>query len=141
MQPFYPPWVVDVQPKSRQAFPLRIRHADTYVGERSVLIGDAAHTVHPLAGQGLNLGLADSESLSRIMIEGIRDGEDLGHMILLERYERERYAANAAMLLGCDGLNRLFSQEETILMPFRSLGLNALNRLDHLKQFVMKMAS
>jgi 2-polyprenyl-6-methoxyphenol hydroxylase-like FAD-dependent oxidoreductase len=89
----------------------------------------------------MNLGLADSESLARIMIEGIRDGEDLGHLHLLERYERERYGANAAMLLGCDGLNRLFSQEETLLMPIRSWGLNTLNRLDHVKQFVMKLAS
>jgi ubiquinone biosynthesis monooxygenase Coq6 len=147
LQNQHPPWVLDVQNNSRQAFPLRIRHARSYVGNRSVLIGyvqlirDAAHTIHPLAGQGLNLGLADSESLSRLMIQAIRDGEDLGHLHVLNRYESERYAPNAAMLLGCDGLNRLFSKEETVFMPLRSFGLNSLNRLDHMKQFIMKFAS
>jgi ubiquinone biosynthesis monooxygenase Coq6 len=81
-QGIHPPWVLDVVNDSRAGFPLRMRHADTYAVDRVALLGDAAHTIHPLAGQGLNLGLADSESLSRFISDAQRDGQDIGSTVL-----------------------------------------------------------
>jgi ubiquinone biosynthesis monooxygenase Coq6 len=72
------PFISDIIGESRALFPLRLNHAKTYHSDRTVLIGDAAHTIHPLAGQGLNLGLADAECLARHLLKGMSTGEDLG---------------------------------------------------------------
>ncbi|KAJ3303889.1 putative ubiquinone biosynthesis monooxygenase [Kappamyces sp. JEL0829] len=135
------PWVVSVTEGSRAPFPLRMKHATTYSGHRVVLVGDAAHTVHPLAGQGLNLGLADSESLSRLLLQGIQNGQDIGSSQALSEYTAERYLHNAGMLMACDGLSRLFTNNNSVLAGLRSFGLGALNKSAGLKSVFMKIAS
>ncbi|TLS25019.1 hypothetical protein PpBr36_07625 [Pyricularia pennisetigena] len=133
--------VVEVQEGSVASFPLRMRHADTYVGERVALVGDAAHTVHPLAGQGLNAGQGDVESLSRTIAEAVAHGQDLGTRMSLEPYEAERYAANHVILGVCDKLHKLYSVGSGPLVPLRSLGLSAVNAARPLKNFFMNQAA
>ncbi|EHA57321.1 hypothetical protein MGG_11732 [Pyricularia oryzae 70-15] len=133
--------VVEVQEGSVASFPLRMRHADTYIGERVALVGDAAHTVHPLAGQGLNAGQGDVESLSRTIAEAVAHGQDLGTRMSLEPYEAERYVANHVILGVCDKLHKLYSVGSGPLVPLRSLGLNAVNAAKPLKNFFMNQAA
>jgi ubiquinone biosynthesis monooxygenase Coq6 len=135
------PLVIDVVDKSRGCFPLKLRHAEKYSVDRIVLVGDAAHTVHPLAGQGLNLGLGDADSLSLCLSKAFRDGQDIGHLHSLEGYEFERYAENAGMLLACDFINRLFSNESEFLAFARDLGMNTLNSVGPLKKAIMHIHS
>ena len=93
----------------RGTFPLCAQHARNYVLPRLALIGDAAHAVHPLAGQGANLGLADADTLSTVLEEAIKKGEHPGDRPVLRRYERARKGANATMLHLMTGLNQLFA--------------------------------
>ncbi|KAK8082197.1 hypothetical protein PG996_000978 [Apiospora saccharicola] len=136
-----PQTVVSVQEGSVASFPLKLRHADTYIGERVVLVGDAAHTVHPLAGQGLNAGQGDVESLARAIEYSVLHGQDLGTRMSLESYNSERYAANHVMLGVCDKLHKLYSVESGPLVPLRSFGLNAVNAMRPLKNFFMDQAA
>lgn len=103
-----PPKITGVQPNTLASFPLRFRHAGTYTGPRVALIGDAAHTIHPLAGQGLNLGLADAQALFSTIQYAVEHGQDLGDMMTLERYNKERWGRNLTMAMGVDGLNSLY---------------------------------
>ena len=111
-------------------------------GHRWVLAGDAAHTVHPLAGMGLNLGLADAAALNRIL--GMREGKDywrdVDDIFFLRRYERERKAGLFPTWLACDGLQRLFSHPNTIAQYLRNWGMNSFNQLSHLKQWTVHQA-
>src|SRR5690606_3866866 len=93
----------------RALFKLRAQHALRYVEPRAVLIGDAAHTVHPLAGQGMNLGLADAAALAAVIERALAAGEDPGDRRVLRRYERRRKPENLEMLAALDGLHRLFA--------------------------------
>ncbi|KAI8902038.1 hypothetical protein BC833DRAFT_521511 [Globomyces pollinis-pini] len=140
-QSMQPPFVVGVTDKSRATFPLRLRHAESYISERVVLIGDAAHTVHPLAGQGLNLGLADAKSLSDCLNNGFRDGQDVGNPHLLEKYASERYMENAGVLFACDSLSRLFSNETEVLSLIRGFGFNILDQSQLVKSMIMKVTT
>lgn len=133
--------VVGVQEGTVASFPLRMRHADSYVGERWALVGDAAHTVHPLAGQGLNAGQGDVESLSRALSAAVERGQDLGCRLALEPYESERYAANHVVLGVCDKLHKLYSIEWAPAVAVRSLGLGVVNASRPLKDFVMRQAA
>ncbi|KAJ3362907.1 putative ubiquinone biosynthesis monooxygenase [Allomyces arbusculus] len=133
-----PPYVEAVQDGSRAAFPLRLRHAMEYTAHRAVLVGDAAHLIHPLAGQGLNLGLGDVECLSRVLRTAASTGQDLGHAHVLETYARERYPVNAAMLTACDALHHLFGTDAAPVAWIRSFGLNRFNQLDLVKRTVMR---
>ena len=123
------------------SFPLRMRHADTYIGERVALVGDAAHTIHPLAGQGLNQGQGDAESLARSLARAAACGADLGARLSLEPYAADRYAANHLLLGVCDKLHKLYSVGYGPLVPLRSLGLNAVNALGPVKRFFMEQAA
>ncbi|OAA77967.1 ubiquinone biosynthesis monooxygenase COQ6 [Akanthomyces lecanii RCEF 1005] len=136
-----PQAAVAVQDGSVASFPLKLRHADTYVGERVALVGDAAHTIHPLAGQGLNQGQGDIQSLARAIRYAVEHGQDLGTQMALEPYNGERYAANHVILGVCDKLHKLYSVESGPLVPLRSLGLRAVNGLSSLKGFLMDQAS
>ncbi len=136
-----PQAAVAVQDGSVASFPLKLRHADTYVGERVALVGDAAHTIHPLAGQGLNQGQGDIQSLARAIRYAVEHGQDLGTQMALEPYNGERYAANHVVLGVCDKLHKLYSVESGPLVPLRSLGLRAVNGLSSLKGFLMDQAS
>ncbi|RDA84640.1 hypothetical protein CP532_5713 [Ophiocordyceps camponoti-leonardi (nom. inval.)] len=136
-----PQTVVGLQEGSVASFPLKMRHADTYIGERVALIGDAAHSIHPLAGQGLNQGQGDVESLVRAINYSVSHGQDLGRQLSLESYNRERYTANHLLLGVCDKLHKVFAVEQGPIVPLRSLGLAAVQNLVPLKRFFMERAS
>jgi ubiquinone biosynthesis monooxygenase Coq6 len=136
-----PQTVVGVQEGSIASFPLKLRHADTYTGERVALVGDAAHTIHPLAGQGLNQGQGDAQSLAKTIEYAVSHGQDLGTQLSLEPYNSERYAANHIILNVCDKLHKLYAVESGPLVPLRSVGLKAVNALGPLKNFLMGQAS
>jgi len=133
--------IVGVQEGSVASFPLKLRHADTYIGERVALVGDAAHTTHPLAGQGLNQGQGDVESLVKTIEYAVAHGQDIGVHMSLDSYNSERYAANHLLLGVVDKLHKLYSVENGPIVPLRSLGLKAVNALTPLKQFFMGQAS
>ncbi|KAJ3148937.1 putative ubiquinone biosynthesis monooxygenase [Geranomyces michiganensis] len=135
-----PPRILNVHDGSRGAFPLRLRNSERYVAGRVALIGDAAHTIHPLAGQGLNLGIADAESLANVIAEGVEVGQDIGHIHLLESYAAERFAPTLAMLKSVDGLSRLFGTDAAAVAAVRSLGLNLADAAGPLKRQFMDFA-
>jgi ubiquinone biosynthesis monooxygenase Coq6 len=118
-----------------------MRHADTYTGERVALVGDAAHTIHPLAGQGLNQGQGDAAALVRTISHAVQTGQDIGSTLALESYNEERYAENNAMLGVCDKLHRLYSAEPWPIVGLRSLGLRAVDAMGPLKGFLMGRAA
>jgi ubiquinone biosynthesis monooxygenase Coq6 len=136
-----PQKVLEVQEGSIASFPLKLRHADTYIGERVALIGDAAHTIHPLAGQGLNQGQGDVESLVKTIEYAVTHGQDIGVNMSLESYNSERYAANNMLLGAVDKLHKLYAVESGPVVPLRSLGLKAVNALTPLKHFFMSQAA
>jgi 2-octaprenylphenol hydroxylase len=124
----------------RHAFPLWQKHAGDYVRDGLALIGDAAHTIHPLAGQGVNLGLADVKSLAAVLSRAAARGEDIGSAQVLSRYQRERKAANLGMLLMMEGFKRAFGSEDLHLRWLRNAGLKAADGLRPVKQALMKGA-
>jgi len=136
----YPPLVHSIQPQSAASFPLRMNHADAYVGNRIALVGDAAHTVHPLAGQGLNLGIADAEALARIIGRARLLGGDIGSYTALEGYPHERYLANHGMLSGVDKLAKLYGTRMKPVVWLRSAGLEVVNEWNGLKEVFMGVA-
>jgi len=133
--------IVGVQEGSIASFPLKMRHADTYIGERVALVGDAAHTIHPLAGQGLNQGQGDIESLVKTIKYAVEHGQDIGATMSLEPYNAERYAANNLLLGVVDKLHKLYAVESGPLVGLRSIGLRAVNGLGPLKNFFMEQAA
>ncbi|KAI5918272.1 hypothetical protein F4810DRAFT_597104 [Camillea tinctor] len=136
-----PQTVTGVQEGTVASFPLRMRHADTYIGQRVALVGDAAHTVHPLAGQGLNQGQGDAESLARTLAYAADHGQDIGVKMTLEPYAAERYAANHVLLGVVDKLHKLYAVQSGPLVPLRSWGLSAVNAMGPLKGFFMRQAA
>lgn len=133
--------VTAAQEGSVASFPLRMRHADTYVAPRIALVGDAAHTIHPLAGQGLNQGQGDVASLVRTIEDAVESGQDIGNLLSLERYNSERYAANNVMVGVCDKLHKLYSWESGPVVAARSIGLSAVDRMGWVKGFLMRRAA
>jgi 2-octaprenylphenol hydroxylase len=123
----------------RAGFALQALHALRYTAPRVALLGDAAHTVHPLAGQGMNLGLLDAACIARVIEEALLAGEDVGDHRVLRRYERERKGANVAMLVAFDGLNRLF-RLPAWARPLRGLGLRAVDAAPALRRLLMTQA-
>ena len=123
----------------RAGFPLQAMHARRYCAPRAVLVGDAAHTVHPLAGQGMNLGLLDAAALARVIEDAVLAGEDPGDLKVLRRYERERKGANLEMLFALDSLHRLFALPAWAA-PLRGAGLRAVDSSPAAKRFFMRRA-
>lgn len=123
------------------AYPLSFGIARHFVGERLALIADAAHVVHPIAGQGLNLGFKDIAALAEIVVDAARLGLDPGSEAVLADYERARRFDTVAMGAVMDGLNRLFSNDATPLRLARDLGLGLVDRLPGLKRFFIREAS
>ncbi|MDH3647927.1 MAG: UbiH/UbiF/VisC/COQ6 family ubiquinone biosynthesis hydroxylase [Gammaproteobacteria bacterium] len=122
----------------RAAFPLQLQHAQSYVQPRVVLLGDAAHAVHPLAGQGVNLGFADASTLSQVVADnGV---EVMGDLTVLRRYERQRKSENLLMMGSFDVLNRLFRQQAPLIGRARQVGMSLFNRMTPLKQAVIRRA-
>ena len=124
----------------RMAYPLGFHHSATIVGDRIVLVGDAAHGIHPIAGQGLNLGLRDVAALADVLGEGARLGLDLGDAALLARYQRWRGLDNLMVSLATDGLTRLFGAPGKTASAVRRAGLGAVQRMPVLKRFFMDEA-
>jgi 2-octaprenyl-6-methoxyphenol hydroxylase len=124
----------------RWQYPLGAMHAHRYFDTRLVLVGDAAHTIHPIAGQGLNLGLRDAIALGGLLIDAAQRGEDLGAPELLRRYQRQRRPDNLMMLAATDALDRLFSNDNPLLRLVRDVGIAAVHRAPPLKRLFMRQA-
>jgi 2-octaprenyl-6-methoxyphenol hydroxylase len=124
----------------RWSYPLRLHLARAYVKDRFALIGDAAHTIHPLAGQGLNLGLKDVAALAETVLDAARLGLDYGRLDVLSRYERWRRFDSVALAVATDSLNRLFSNEFLPLKLARDMGLGVVDRIPLLRKFFMRHA-
>ena len=122
------------------AFPLCAQHAESYVLPGVALIGDAAHAIHPLAGQGANLGLQDSAELARVIDAALDDGLHPGDRPVLRRYERARKGANSTMLHFMTGLNRLFTTDSTVLGEIRLAGMRLFNRSGPVRERAVKVA-
>lgn len=124
----------------RAAFPLRLQHARDYVRPRLALIGDAAHCVHPLAGQGVNLGLLDAAALAEVVLDARQAGRDIGAFKTLRRYERWRKGDNLLMMGVMDGFKRLFGAEWTPVSVARNAGLTLTNSMQPVKNLIMRRA-
>jgi 2-octaprenyl-6-methoxyphenol hydroxylase len=125
----------------RRAYPLGLHIARSFIAERLALIGDAAHVIHPIAGQGLNMGLRDGAALAEAIVDAARLGLDVGGADVLERYQRWRRFDTMAMGVATDGLNRLFSNESDALRIVRDVGLGVVDRLPALKAFFIREAA
>jgi 2-octaprenyl-6-methoxyphenol hydroxylase len=125
----------------RRAFPLGLFTARTFIAERLALIGDAAHIIHPIAGQGLNMGLRDVAALAEAVADAARLGLDIGAADVLERYQRWRRFDTMTMGVATDSLNRLFSNRSDVLRLARDLGLGVVERLPALKRVFIREAA
>lgn len=130
--------VIHVGP--RMAFPLRQRHAKNYVVPGIALIGDAAHTIHPLAGQGVNLGFKDVAALTEELLRAHQQELSLGNLKVLKRYERRRQADNLIMMGAMEGFKRLFAAEQPMIRLLRNEGMRLFNRASAIKQHVVMQA-
>jgi 2-octaprenyl-6-methoxyphenol hydroxylase len=124
----------------RWSYPLSAMLAHRYIDTRLALVGDAAHGIHPIAGQGLNLGFRDAIALSALLIDAKRTGADLGSATLLTRYQHSRRPDNLGMLAMTDGLNRLFSTNRRAVRFARDLGIAAVDRTGPVKRAFMRAA-
>ncbi len=125
----------------RRAWPLGLTLARDFVRPRFALAGDAAHGIHPIAGQGLNLGFKDAAALAETVVEADRMGEDIGALDVLQRYERWRRFDTVQMGITTDVLNRLFSNDIGPIRAIRDLGLGMVDRMPALKDFFIRQAS
>ena len=124
----------------RFVFPLRQRHALDYVKESIVLVGDAAHTIHPLAGQGVNLGLLDAKALAEELQRGIEAGRSVADPKVLLRYQRRRKGNNLSMMWLMEGFKRLFGQQDLSIRWLRNIGMNAVDKMTPIKNQLIRKA-
>ena len=124
-----------------RAFPLGYFVARSFIGERLVLVGDAAHVIHPIAGQGLNMGLKDVAALAEVVVDAARLGLDPGQADVLERYQRWRRFDTMAMGLATNSLNLLFSNRSSLLRTVRDIGLGLVDRTPPLKSLFIRQAA
>lgn len=122
-------------------FPLRLQIARDFIGPRLALVGDAAHVIHPIAGQGLNLGLKDVAALAEVIVDAIRLGLDHGSDDVLARYQAWRRLDTASMVMVTDGMNRLFSNDVAPVRAIRDFGLGLVDRAGPLKDAMIRAAS
>jgi 2-octaprenyl-6-methoxyphenol hydroxylase len=125
----------------RRAYPLGLSVARAFAADRLALVGDAAHVIHPIAGQGLNLGLRDVAALAEVIVDAVRLGLDPGAGDVLDRYQRWRRFDTMAMGVATDGLNRLFSNRSDVLRLVRDVGLGLVDRLPALKGLFIRQAA
>jgi 2-octaprenyl-6-methoxyphenol hydroxylase len=124
-----------------RAFPLSYFVARSFVAERLALVGDSAHVIHPIAGQGLNMGLKDVAALAEVVVDAARLGMDLGGADVLERYQRWRRFDTMAMGVATNSLNFLFSNKSTLLRSLRDIGLGIVDRTPPLKNLFIRQAA
>lgn len=124
----------------RFAFPLSQRHATAYAQDNIVLVGDAAHTIHPLAGQGVNLGLLDVKALAGELLHGMASGRNLSDPILLKRYQRQRRGHNLGMMWLMEGFKHLFAEEALPVRWLRNFGMKNINNLSLVKKQLARRA-
>jgi 2-octaprenyl-6-methoxyphenol hydroxylase len=124
-----------------RSFPLGYFVARSFIAERLALVGDAAHVIHPIAGQGLNLGLKDVAALAEVVVDAARLGIDLGQADVLERYQRWRRFDTMAMGLATNALNLLFSNRSTVLRTVRDIGLGLVDRAPPVKEIFIRQAA
>ncbi len=130
--------VVSTSP--RLSYPLKTQEAEHYIKSGIALIGDAAHTLHPLAGQGANLGIADAQCLAKVILEAKQKQQSIAAFHTLRRYERERRFYNRIMMGGVDGIKRLFASSHTLIQRTRQFGLGMLNNVTGLKNVIARYA-
>jgi 2-octaprenyl-6-methoxyphenol hydroxylase len=132
----------EVRPLDKpRAFPLGYFMARSFIAERLALVGDAAHVIHPIAGQGLNLGLKDVAALAEVVVDAARLGIDIGQADVLERYQRWRRFDTMAMGIATNSLNMLFSNRSNLLRGVRDFGLGLVDRLPPLKNAFIRQAA
>jgi 2-octaprenylphenol hydroxylase len=131
--------IVDVS--QRASFPLKLRHAEHYIEPGFALVGDAAHTIHPLAGQGVNIGFLDAATLAEIVIETHRKRRDIGSLHMLAKYQRRRKGDNIAIQLTMDAFKRVFGSNNPAIRLARQCGFNTVNNSSLLKNIFMHQAS
>ncbi len=126
---------------ARRVHPLGFFVARSFIADRLALVGDAAHVIHPIAGQGLNMGLKDVAALAEVIVDAARLGLDPGSTTVLERYQRWRRFDTVAMGIATDGLNRLFSNRSDLLRAVRDVGLGLVDRVPNLKRLFIREAA
>ncbi|KAL0100195.1 hypothetical protein PUN28_019551 [Cardiocondyla obscurior] len=136
-----PPSVVNIVEGSRAAFPLGFGHASSYVQPGMVLIGDAAHRVHPLAGQGVNLGFGDVTELTQILAEATENGSHLNDLHYLRMYETSRQRHNVPMMLAIDSFYRFYQYTASPIVLGRSIGLQLVDAVPPIKKLLMQQAA
>ncbi len=124
----------------RGVFPLRFFAVENYIKPNLALVGDAAHTIHPLAGQGVNLGLADAAALAQTLVDASNEAKAINSKSVLRRYERWRKADNLAMMVAMDGLKNMFGSELGLIRELRNSGMNIVNNLPIVKNTLIKQA-
>lgn len=124
----------------RYSIPLRQRHAKRYVAQGLALIGDAAHTIHPLAGQGVNLGFLDAAVLAEVLLRAVQRGEDIASERVLSRFERRRMPQNLAMMAAMEGFQHLFQADALPIRLLRNSGLKMVDNLDQAKALFVRHA-
>jgi len=126
---------------ARFSYPLKLTVANVFTADRLVLVGDAAHGLHPLAGQGLNMGLRDVAALAEVLVQAKRRGEDFANPLVLDRYQQWRRFDTATMAVATDGINRLFSNENPMLRAGRDIGLGIVNAVPSLRRGLIRNAA
>ncbi len=125
----------------RFSYPLGLSLAQSFVSDRLALVGDAAHGLHPIAGQGLNMGLRDIAALTEVLADATRRGEDIGALNVLERYQQWRRFDTAAMAVATDSINSLFSNDNPIVRLARDIGLGSVNALPAARRGLIRQAA
>lgn len=128
------------QEGARWSYPLTLRQSTSYIEKRIALAGDAAHVIHPIAGQGLNLGFRDAAALAEVIVDAHRLGLDVGNSLVLKKYQRWRKFDSTTMVAVTDSLNKLFSNDKSTIRISRDLGLGLVNQITPLKQLLVTHA-
>ncbi|XP_075221834.1 ubiquinone biosynthesis protein COQ6, mitochondrial isoform X2 [Lycorma delicatula] len=136
-----PPQIKSVQSGSRAAFPLGFGHSTSYVKPSVALLGDAAHRVHPLAGQGVNLGFGDIECLTRVLSKAVTNGHVINSFSTLKDYEKERLRHNVPTMIAIDLMNKVYSNSNSLLMALGDAAIQLANCLPPVKTLMIKQAS